>query len=88
MAGIKGRSGTNKGQDRPFRDALMLAINECDGDQKKLRKVAEKLVEKAMDGDVTSIKEIADRIDGKPQQSVEVDASIGLRHEDALDELK
>lgn len=49
----------------------MLAVNDTDGDSKKLRKIADALVEQAMDGDVTAIKEIGDRIDGKPKQQIE-----------------
>lgn len=72
MAGVKGRSGTNKGQDKPWREALMLAVKEADKDGKKLRKLANKLVERAMDGDVTALKEIGDRLDGKPRQETEL----------------
>lgn len=56
-------------KEKPFRDALMLAIKEAEDDKLKLRKVAEKLVAKAMDGDVAAIKEVADRLDGKVPQT-------------------
>lgn len=69
MAGVVGRSGPK--QEKPWREMLMLAVNEADGDKKKLRKIAEALVEQAMDGDVSAIKEIGDRIDGKPKQQIE-----------------
>lgn len=70
MAGVKGRSGPK--QEKPFRDALLLAVKEAtaDEDKQKLRKLAEKLVEKAIEGDVTAIKEVADRLDGKAAQSM------------------
>lgn len=73
MPFAKGQSGNPGGRkaDKPWRDALMLAVNEADGDKKKLRKIAEALVEQAMDGDVSAIKEIGDRIDGKPKQQIE-----------------
>lgn len=58
-------------KEKPFRDALMLAIKETDGDRLKLRKVADALVTKAETGDVSAIKEIADRLDGKPIQQTE-----------------
>lgn len=40
--------------------------------------IADKLVEKAMSGDITAIKEFGDRIDGKAHQSIDatVDASL------------
>lgn len=52
------------------------AIVQRDG--KKLRKLADAIVDKALDGDVSALKEIGDRLDGKPHQSVSatVDASI------------
>ena len=71
MAGKPGRSGTNKNQDRPWKEALMLAVNERMGDQKKLRLLANKLVDKALEGDVQALKEIGDRMDGKPRQEIE-----------------
>lgn len=79
MAGKPGRSGTNKGQDRPWKDALLLAVKEAtdDDDKTKLRKLAKKLVEKAMDGDVQALKEIGDRLDGKPRQEVEASGPDG-----------
>jgi hypothetical protein len=51
----------------------MVALNReaKDADGKKTRKlalIADKLVEKALSGDVTAIKEIADRVDGKSVQ--------------------
>lgn len=51
----------------------MVAVNDAtgDGDKKKLRALADKLVEKALEGDVSAIKEIGDRIDGKPKQQIE-----------------
>jgi hypothetical protein len=77
MAGVKGRSGTNKGQEKPWRDALMLAVKEAtdDQDKLKLRKLAKKLVERALEGDVTALKEIGDRLDGKPRQEVEANVN-------------
>jgi len=71
MVGKPGRSGTNKGAEKPFRDALRLAINEAQDDKKRLRLVAEKLIERAETGDVQAIKEIADRLDGKSVQQSE-----------------
>jgi hypothetical protein len=35
-----------------------------------LRRIAEKLAEKAEEGDLAAIREIADRLDGKPTQQV------------------
>jgi hypothetical protein len=49
-------------------DALRLEINRKDAD--KLRRVARALIDKAMDGDVSAIKEVADRLDGRVPQLV------------------
>ena len=70
MAGVKGRSG--RGQEKPFRDALRLAIEESEGDAKKLRRVAEALVREAMGGNIQAIGIIADRLDGKPKQETDI----------------
>lgn len=46
-----------------------LAIQE---DYKKLHAIAEKLYEKAAEGDMTAVKEIGDRLDGKALQENKV----------------
>jgi hypothetical protein len=74
MAFQKGQSGNPGGRpsERPWRDALLLALNERAGkkktDPKKLRKVADAVVAAAIEGDVTAAREIGDRLDGKPTQ--------------------
>jgi hypothetical protein len=57
----------SKGQlrDKPFRDALRKAIMRADGDERRLDKIATALVRKAAMGDVSAIKEVGDRIDGR-----------------------
>lgn len=60
--------------DKPFRDALRLAVKRPgDADVKgksKLDRIAARLVEEAVNGDVPAIKEIGDRLDGKVPQAV------------------
>ncbi len=74
MAFKKGQSGNPGGRktEKLIKDALMLSLNEeCPVTQKrKLRKITDKLVEKAENGDVTAIKEIFDRVEGKPAQAI------------------
>lgn len=60
--------------DKPFRDALRVAVKrEADSEAKgktKLDKLVARLVEEAISGDVPAIKEIGDRLDGKVPQAV------------------
>ena len=70
MAGVAGRSGTNKGKDKPFRDALRKRIAEAGDDPKRLDRIALALLNKAETGDVAAIKELADRLDGKVTQPI------------------
>jgi hypothetical protein len=83
MAG-NGNSGQRK--DKLIRDALMIAVNRVqEGDpqgRKKLAIAAAAVVEKAVEGDLAAFKEIADRIDGKAPQSVDVTT----RHEQPITE--
>ncbi len=73
-------------RDKLIRDALMLAVNRVqEGDpqgRKKLAIAAAAVVEKAVEGDLAAFKEIADRIDGKAPQSVDVTT----RHEQPITE--
>jgi len=74
MAGVKGRSGTNKGKDKPFAEALRMELKAVkDSDPKSLRAIARNLIGRAANDDkdaVAAIKEIADRLDGKPAQAI------------------
>lgn len=60
--------------DKIIRDALILELNRMtDDDGKKIKKVSRivaKLVDAAMDGKIDAIKEIFDRVEGRPAQSV------------------
>lgn len=60
-----------------------------DDDPKALRGLARKLLTIASGEDgLPAIKEIADRLDGKPAQAVEMSGGLALSHEDALGELE
>ena len=80
----KGQSGNPKGRpisSKLFKDLLSLAVHERidekplrgveTGEKTKLRRIAEVLVQKAVDGDIRAIREVADRLDGKPHQSTD-----------------
>lgn len=85
MAGVKGRSGTNRGKDKPWSEALRLVMYR--DDRKALLELAEVCKASALSGDLMAMKEIGDRLDGKPAQAVEMSGSLGISHEDALNEL-
>jgi hypothetical protein len=61
-----GRPVGSKNRELPFNSALRLALR---GDPLRLRRIADKLAEKAEDGDLGAIREVADRLDGKPLQA-------------------
>lgn len=72
MAGVAGRSGTNKGKDKPYRDALRRAIARAEQSESPhaLDRIAEKHLAKCIEGDVGAMKELADRLDGKVPQGI------------------
>jgi hypothetical protein len=81
MPFAKGQSGNPGGrvQDRPWLEALRVAVNETTPEgRKRLRAIADKSVELALAGDMDAIREIGNRLDGRPRQQVEVDASVAV----------
>jgi hypothetical protein len=85
MAGVKGRSGTNKGKEKPFADALRMELAAAGEDHKALRVIARNLIALASKEDkeaMPAIKEVADRVDGKVAQAV-----IGDSDEDPINML-
>jgi hypothetical protein len=61
-------------RDKPFRDALRLELAAVGEDHKAMRTIARNLIDKAMDPEnfvcLSAIREIADRMDGKPAQAI------------------
>ncbi len=65
-------AGGRPPKEKSFANMLNIAIKEAHDDKRdKLRAVADKLVELAIAGDMQAIKEIGDRLDGKPAQAIE-----------------
>jgi hypothetical protein len=58
-----------------FYDALRIALLQ--EDSKRLRNITDKLVKAAENGDAWAIKEIMDRMDGKPVQATEISGTDG-----------
>lgn len=79
MSQMQGAPVGNKNatKNKLWEDTLRRALLAEDG--KKLRALAEKLIARAEEGDVTALKEIGDRIDGKPTQTIAGDADRPLR---------
>ena len=63
---------TSRGQqrDKPFRDALRLEIAEAGDNFRELRVIARALINEGKTGNVVAIKEIGDRLDGRPAQAI------------------
>ena len=55
-------------REKPFNQALLMTLRS---NPVALRRIAAKLVEKAEDGELAAIREIADRLDGKPVQMLD-----------------
>lgn len=76
MAKKGGQEGNdNARRGKLWNDALRKAIASDDG--LRLRKAAEKLLDEAAEGKPWAVREIADRLDGKAFQSVELSGDGG-----------
>ena len=67
------RNPRGQQRDKMYREALRLELSDMSGgiDLKKLREIARAHIEKAAAGDMQAIKELADRLDGRPAQILE-----------------
>ena len=66
VGGQKGNNNAARGSE--WREAVVKAIKRGKG----LDQLAEVLVAKALEGDMVALKEVGDRLDGKPKQQVDV----------------
>jgi hypothetical protein len=61
-------------ENREYRAALLRTVKQYEGRGiargDALRAVTEKLLELALDGELPAIKEVADRMDGRPAQAI------------------
>ncbi len=58
-------------RDKPYREALRLELAAAGEDMKKLREIARAHIARCEAGDMQAIKEMADRLDGRPAQILE-----------------
>lgn len=67
--------------DKLWAEAVRMAVlrEETCGDEKRKRLsiIADKVATLAMDGDLQAIKEIGDRLDGRPKQASEITGAEG-----------
>jgi hypothetical protein len=77
-----GRPKGAETKDKPFREALRMELAAVGKDLKGLRLIAKAVIASATEGKMDAVREIADRLDGKPSQSVDIgsDPSRPLKH--------
>jgi len=91
MPGTIGNQNARRAKE--LRDALNYALNNFENSAVKkgqaLREIGRKLVEMGLAGNLAAIKEIGDRIDGKPAQTTIISEDDNRDIEDfSIDELK
>lgn len=69
MPGGAPEGNKNATKNRPWAEAINRALLAEDG--RKLRALADKIIDRALEGDVSALKEVGDRMDGKPMQGHE-----------------
>ena len=60
-----GRPIGSMNREKPFNQALLIELRS---NPLAMRRIAAKLIERAEEGELVAIREIADRLDGKPTQ--------------------
>ena len=63
-----GRPIGSLNREKPFNQALLMTLRS---NPFALRRIAAKLIEKAEEGELAAIHEIANRLDGKPSQAID-----------------
>lgn len=77
MAGAPERNNNSSKSNRLWANTIKRAITQ--GDPEKLRRIADKLLNMAEKGDLGAIRELGDRIDGKPSQTIAGDEENPLK---------
>lgn len=71
---------TNAAKAKVWADAIRYVLAEAEREETprlRLRELARILVSRAADGDLSALKELGDRLDGKPAQAVAVTGEDG-----------
>lgn len=74
MAGAPEGNTNSSKSNRLWGETIRRAVVQADA--KKLRSIADKLIDMAAAGDMQAIKELGDRLDGKPNQSTTMDVNV------------
>ena len=69
MAGAPEGNTNSSKNNRLWAETIRRAVVQADPE--RLRRIAESLLIKAEEGDMQAIKELGDRLDGKPNQAIE-----------------
>lgn len=69
-------NNNNAGKNKIWSDAIRRELSGKTN-EKKLRKLAKKLIKDAEEGNMQAMKEMGDRLEGKPAQSMEVSGPDG-----------
>jgi ribosomal 50S subunit-associated protein YjgA (DUF615 family) len=77
MAGVAGRSG-RKPNERVVRHFLAEILDEQDPEsgRKRIAQLCRKLVEEAQEGKLDAIREVFDRLEGKPKQETDTNMNV------------
>ena len=67
----------NQSKTKPWADAIRraLARREKTGKGADLNRLAEALLDKAAEGDLTALRELGDRLDGRPSQAISAEVT-------------
>ena len=84
---MAGRPKGSRDKRKAFRNALRMELAAAGGDD-ALRDIVKRLIEHATEGDIAAIREIADRLDGRPREALDMSGGLALSHEDALAQLE
>lgn len=78
MAGAP-KGNNNATKTRSWAEAIDKALKQGEaGKPQKLRALADKIIDMALEGDMAAMKEIGDRVDGKALAHVHVTGDLGL----------
>ena len=84
---MAGRPKGSRDKRKAFRNALRMELAAVGGDD-AVRDMVKRLIENAIEGDIAAIREIADRLDGRPGQAAETSGELKTSYEDALAQLR